>query len=285
MQQYDESQDHPTLHLFENRIVNFVKVESTHERRCLPLPHEEVNKEYLDRIRAGETNGGPLIQERKKHGRGDTPWRPTSRTHSLGWRRKGWHRYMSGGSFERKCWVPKCQCFQRVSISSSDPTSTSNHAFDFLFAHFSIFQISWKLRWTWRGRVSTIKIGHSWRRFWLVVALMCTTNYGDFRSWISVREAILQLEWSTWTKGSSIGVRWPRRPEDHCWIILREDVVREWRGGGDGEGELKSWTFKEEYTSRCSSTEGRETDEVVCRLLPLVQRENAADNCEFQELT
>ena len=26
----------------------------------------------LDRIRAGETNGGPLIQERQRHGRGNT---------------------------------------------------------------------------------------------------------------------------------------------------------------------------------------------------------------------
>ena len=46
-----------------------------------------------------------------------------------------------------------------------------------------------------------------------------------------------------------------------------ESSEETWPGGGDREGELNSWTLKDEFTFRCSSTEGREAGEVVSLLL------------------
>ena len=140
----------------------------------------------------------PLIQERQRHGRGDTPWRPrysSSRTNSWGWRTNGWHisrnnNIISGSALNEKCLVPKCQWlanrgFQRMWISSPSRVQ-------FLFAHFSIFEtrISWKrAKSTWQEdkawwslhevdneKLSILEDGSNRFGGNQVVRVMCTTE-------------------------------------------------------------------------------------------------------------
>ena len=92
----------------------------------------------------------------------------SSRMHSWSWRRKCWHRYMSGSALSGNVGFPSASLANRLSILSPDRASARNHAFDFLFAHFNIFNYPGnnlkihgrKIKQetlSWRGRVLAIE--------------------------------------------------------------------------------------------------------------------------------
>jgi hypothetical protein len=124
---------------------------------------------------------------------------------------------------ERECWVPKCQwlanrCFQRASISSP---STSNHAFDFLFAHFSIFEYPGHTKNTWQEEVE-VNLTRTRKSIdnknWAFLVGIKSSASGFRFSCLqimntSMREAAERnLNESTGTKGSSSTTEETRRP-------------------------------------------------------------------------